>query len=176
MEIKAKAKNIKSSSRKMRLVIDVVRGMKIEAAVNQLQFMNKKAAKPVMKLVKSATANAVNNFELEESNLYIKTIRVDEGKTMKRWLPRARGRATPLRKRSCHIILLLDELVDSGKKGAKKQKIEAPIKLDTKDVDKKTEAGDAKLAKKDVKNVSKSMKGKGTEQKKSAGMFRRKSG
>lgn len=173
METKAKVKNLRTSSRKVRLVVDLVRGMQVEKAINQLQFMNKKAAKPVMKLVKSAISNAVNNFDLEESNLFIKTIKVDEGKTLKRWMPRARGRATPLRKRSCHIDLLLGELVDSGEKKAKSKKIDAPIKLDAKKTDKQTEE---KISKKEVKNDSKSMKGKDIEQKKSAGMFRRKSG
>ncbi|MCK5415949.1 50S ribosomal protein L22 [Candidatus Parcubacteria bacterium] len=130
MEIKAKVKNIKNSPRKVRLVVDVVRGLKVGDALNQLRFVNKKAVISVTKLLKSAIANATNNFELDESNLFVKEIKVDEGATMKRWMPRARGRATPLRKRTSHINIVLGELVDSGKKEAKKQELEAPVKLD----------------------------------------------
>lgn len=176
MDIKAKVKNIRISPRKTRLVVDVVRGMQVEKALGQLQFMNKRAAKPVMKLVKSAIANATNNYELEESNLFVKTIKVDEGMTIKRWLPRARGRATPLRKRSCHIDLVLGEVVDSGKKKAKQQKIDAPVKLDAKSPEKTADTKEDKGAKSKAKADSKNMKGQGTAQKKSAGMFRRKSG
>ena len=129
MEIKAKAKYIKVSPRKSRLVIDVIRGLKIKKALEQLKFINKRVAEPIAKLVNSAIANAENNFELEKDNLFIKEIKVDEGPTLKRWKPRARGRATPIRKRTSHISILLGEIKDSGKIKAKKQKIEAPIKL-----------------------------------------------
>jgi len=129
MEVKAKAKHIRISPRKVRLVVDVVRGMNVGNALNQLKFTNKKAAKPTQKLLSSAIASAVNDFELTESNLFIKEIRVDEGATMKRWMPRARGRATPIRKRTSHISIVLGEIVDSGKKEAKKKEIEKPVKL-----------------------------------------------
>ena len=71
---------------------------------------------PISKLVKSAIANAVNNFDLSEDNLYIKEIKVDEGPTLKRWMPRAHGRATPLRKRTSHVYVTLGEIKDSGEK------------------------------------------------------------
>lgn len=129
MEIKAKAKHIKMSPKKVRLVVDIVRGLKVDEALNQLNFINKKATEPIRKLLRSAIANALNNFELEENNLYIKEIRVDDGPTIHRWMPKARGRATPIRKRTSHISMVLGELVESGEHKAKKQKIEAPIKL-----------------------------------------------
>ena len=132
MEVKAKAKYIRMSQRKTRLVANVVRGMEVNKALDQLKFINKKAALPIAKLINSAIANAENNFELKKDNLKVKEIRVDEGPTMHRWMPRARGRATPIRKRSSHITLVLSEIVESGKTEAKKQKIEAPIKLDQK--------------------------------------------
>ncbi len=143
MEIKAKVKNLRMSPRKVRLVIDVVRGMKVDEAISQLVFMNKKAAKPIMKLVESGVANALNNYELDKGNLLIKEIRVDEGATLKRWMPRARGRATVIRKRTSHVNLILGEIVDSGEKEAKKEKIEDPIKLDAK----AKQEGDAKVEK-----------------------------
>ncbi|KKR13268.1 MAG: 50S ribosomal protein L22 [Candidatus Falkowbacteria bacterium GW2011_GWA2_39_24] len=129
MEVKASAKYIRISPRKVRLVVDLVRGQKLPAALNQLQFSPKGASLPVSKLIKSAQANAVNNFELQADNLFVKEIKVDEGPTLKRWMPRAHGRATPLRKRTSHISVVLGELKDSGVKEAKKQKIAEPTKL-----------------------------------------------
>lgn len=129
MEVNAKVKHIQMSPRKVRAVVDIIRGQEIAKAYDQLQFTNKWAVKPITKLLDSAVANAVNNFELSKENLYIKEIRVDEGRTLKRWKPRARGRATPIRKRTSHVNIVLAELVESGKKEAKKQKIEAPVKL-----------------------------------------------
>ena len=129
MEVKAKARNTKISPRKVRLVVDLVRGLKTVEAINQLTFLNKKAAKNVKKLVESCIANAKSNYELDASNLYIKEIRVDDGPTMKRWKPRAFGRAAPIRKRTSHISLILGEIKDSGEKKSKKQEIEAPVSL-----------------------------------------------
>lgn len=129
MEVKAKAKRIKISPRKVRLVVDTVRKLTVGRSLDILKFINKKAAKPVVKLLKSAMANAQHNFELDVDNLYIKTITVDEAQTLRRWLPRAHGRATPIRKKTCHINLVLDEIKPSGKKKIKKQEIEAPVKL-----------------------------------------------
>lgn len=132
MEVKAKAKFIRMSPKKVRLVANLVREEEVEKALSLLKFSKKAAAQPLIKLINSAMANAVNNFELEKSNLYIKEIKVDEGSVLKRWLPRAYGRATPIRKRSSHISIILDEVVASGKKEAKKQKIAKPTKMTTK--------------------------------------------
>jgi len=129
MEIKASVKNLRTSARKTRLVVDVVRGMQVEKALDQLKFVNKKVTGSVSKLIKSAIANAENNYELSKDNLYVKEITVDEGATLKRWMPRAHGRATPIRKRTSHINVVLGEIKDSGEKKAKQQKIDAPIKL-----------------------------------------------
>ncbi|RLC38325.1 50S ribosomal protein L22 [Candidatus Falkowbacteria bacterium] len=132
MEVKATVKYIKISPRKVRLVVDVIRGLKVDKALDQLNFLNKKAVRPIEKLINSAVANAENNFELEKDNLFIKEIKVNEGPTLHRWKPRARGRATPIRKRTSHICLALGELVESGEIKAKKQKLEAPVKLGVK--------------------------------------------
>ena len=132
MEVKAKLKYIRISPRKVRLVADIVRGLPTAQALDQLKFANKQAALPLAKLINSAVANAINNFELDKDNLFIKEIKVNEGPTLDRWMPRARGRATPIRKRTSHVDVILAELVVSGKKGAKKQKLEAPIKLGSK--------------------------------------------
>jgi len=129
MEIKAKAKYIRMSPRKVRLVVDAIRGMEANKALDQLKFINKKAVKPIKKLIESCITNAEHNYELDKDNLKIAEIRVDEGQTLHRWMPRAHGRATPIRKRTSHISLVLTEIKDSGKKGPKKRKVEAPVKL-----------------------------------------------
>jgi len=144
MEIKANVKHLRTSARKARLVVDLVRGMQVEKALDQLKFVNKRITKSVAKLINSAIANAENTYELSRNNLFIKEIRVDEGATLKRWMPRAHGRATPIRKRTSHIKLVLGEIKDSGEKKAKKQKIDAPVKLGEQMKETKTEKKDSK--------------------------------
>lgn len=111
MEVVAKLRYYRQSSRKIRLVADLIRGMDTKAALNQLQFLNKRAALPIVKLVKSALANAKNNFSLKEDNLFIKSIVVNQGPTLKRWRARAFGRAAEIRKRTSHVIVVLDEKI-----------------------------------------------------------------
>jgi len=130
MEIKASLNHLRMSPRKVRLVIDVVRKLPVDKALEELQFLDKLAAEPVAKLIKSAIANADHNFNLDKDNLFIKAINADEGVTLKRWMPKAHGRATVIRKRGCHIHVTLAEIVESGKKTARKEKVEAPVKLE----------------------------------------------
>lgn len=130
MEVKAKAKFIRMSPTKVRLVANLVKKLPVDKALDQLSFSKKWAAGPVIKLIKSAIANAKNNFDLAEDNLFIKEIMVNEGPTLKRWMPRAHGRATPIRKQLCHVNLVLGEIKASGKKAAKKKSVEAPVKLE----------------------------------------------
>jgi large subunit ribosomal protein L22 len=132
MDTKAKVKNIRMSPRKVRLVAGLIRGLNAEKAIDQLTFSTKAAKIPVIKLVKSAIANAENNFGLSKDNLYIKEISVTEGATLKRWLPRAHGRATTINKRTSHINLVLSEIKDTGEKKAIKKTIEPVVKLDKK--------------------------------------------
>ena len=96
------------SPRKVRLVVDAVRGMAVEPALAQLTFMPRAAARPVKKLLESAIANAEHNFRLDRSGLFIKSALVNQGPTLKRWRPRAMGSAAPILKRTCHITLVLD--------------------------------------------------------------------
>lgn len=170
MEIKAKVKNLRMSARKARLVLDLIRDLSINDALDQLRFTNKKATEPISKLLKTALADAEHNFNLDPSNLKIKEIKADEGATMKRWMPRAFGRATQIRKRTCHISLILEEIVDSGKKESRKVKVDDPVKLD----ELSKEGDKVKKDKKDIKKteVDKDTTGKGFASK----VFRRKSG
>ncbi len=136
MEVKAKARYIRISPKKVRLVIDLVRGMDVSVAENQLAFLNKGAARPVLKLLRSAIANAVNNNKLEKDNLYIKKITADDGPTLKRWMPRAFGRATMLRKRTSHINIVLDEKVPTEeKKKSEKSKVKNSKAVDAEKLD-----------------------------------------
>ena len=122
METKAKAKFLKISPRKVRLVADLIRGLNVEEAMVQLQFARKASCAPLAKLLKSAIANAEENNDLKRNNLYISEIRVDEAPTTYRWMPRAMGRATPIRKRASHISLILSERIPTAEKTAKEKK------------------------------------------------------
>jgi large subunit ribosomal protein L22 len=108
MESRCVAKWIRISPRKMRLVADVVRGKTVNEAIALLKFMPRAGARPTLKAIQSAVANIVNRDDAREVNpdeLVVKTIFVDEGPTARRFLPRAMGRATPLRKRSSHLTV-----------------------------------------------------------------------
>jgi large subunit ribosomal protein L22 len=100
---------LRMSPQKVRLVVDLIRGKNIEEALNVLSFASKAAAKPIAKLVKSAVANADERGGFDLDKLYISTACVNEGQTWRRWLPRAMGRATRIRKRTSHITIVLAE-------------------------------------------------------------------
>jgi len=108
--MKAKVTNVRISPRKVRMVVDTVRGKSVNQAVHILMFTRKEAAIPVQKLLKSAIANASENHGVTDvDDLFIDRITVDEGPTLKRFMPRARGRATPIHKRTSHIQIILRE-------------------------------------------------------------------
>lgn len=106
-EAKAIAKNVRLTPRKARLVIDLVRGKDVKVALGILKNLNKAACEPVTKVIKSAAANAINNFGMDEDSLYISYIVANEGLRMKRYLPRAKGSASGLTKRDCHITCVV---------------------------------------------------------------------
>ena len=106
-EAKAIAKNVRVTPRKVRLVIDLVRGLPVKQALGILANVNKAASEPVSKLIKSAAANATNNFGMDEDALYIAEIYATDGLRMKRYLPRAKGSASGLVKRSSHITCVV---------------------------------------------------------------------
>jgi large subunit ribosomal protein L22 len=109
MEVRAKLRFARMGPRKARLVADLIRGKKSEEALNILTFTKKAAARTIIKLLKSAIANATQKKTVDIDRLYIKKITVDQGPTMKRFQPRALGRATSIRKRTSHITIVLDE-------------------------------------------------------------------
>jgi len=108
MEVKAEAKYIRMSSRKVRLVVDAIRGLSPQKALEYLKFVNKRAAGPLSKVIKSAIANAKNNFGLKPEDLRFKEIQVGEGPTLKRWRAVSRGRAHQIMKRTSHIKVILE--------------------------------------------------------------------
>ena len=106
-EARATAKNVRLTPRKARLVIDLVRGKDVKVALGILANTNKAASEPVTKLIKSAAANAVNNFGMDEDKLYIAEIWANDGLRMKRYLPRAKGSASGLVKRNSHLTVVV---------------------------------------------------------------------
>src|SRR5512133_2313282 len=106
MQVNARLRNLRMAPRKVRLVVDLIRGLSVDAALQQLEFCNKAAALPVKKLLKSAIANAEHNHQLDASTLKIAKITVDAGVTLHRIQPRAHGSAAPIRKRSSHITII----------------------------------------------------------------------
>lgn len=121
MIITARHNYLRISPRKVRLVIDKLAGMPVQQAEARLRFTQKRAAKPVLKLLQSAISNAVNNGKLDKAQLLIKTITADEGTVLKRYMPRAFGRATVIRKRSTHLAITLVERGAKKKKAAEKK-------------------------------------------------------
>jgi len=107
--LQAKARFIRIAPRKVILVSKLVKGKKIDEALNILTLKSKKASKVLLKLLKSAAANAEAREEIDIDSLHVKTIRVDQGPTLKRFRPRAMGRANRIRKRSSHITIVLEE-------------------------------------------------------------------
>ncbi|WP_139492792.1 50S ribosomal protein L22 [Brevibacillus dissolubilis] len=109
MESKAIARNIRIAPRKVRLVVDLIRGKKIGEAIAILKHTPKAASPVVEKLLKSAIANAEHNYNMDLENLVVGQVFVDQGPTLKRFRPRAMGRASRIHKRTSHITVVLNE-------------------------------------------------------------------
>lgn len=150
-EVKAQLNNLRLAPRKVRLVVNIVKGKKAERALEQLEFVIRRPSGPVSKLIKSALANAENNFGMVRSNLYIKEFWVDEGMKLKRYRPKGFGRPSPLQKKTSHLNLILAEKVP-GLKAQKNEtkkaqehkhehKHEAPTKSEKAKPEIKTEIG-----------------------------------
>ncbi len=123
--VKAHARNLRISPRKIRLLTNLVKNMRVADALVQLQFTNKKGAEMVSKLLQSAAANAENNFSLNRDQLYIKTITTDMGPVLMRSFPRARGSAFVIRRKMAHVNVILEE---RGTKPKTTAKVAKPVK------------------------------------------------
>jgi large subunit ribosomal protein L22 len=109
MQAKAINRTVRISPNKVRPVMDLVRGKPVDRALAILKYMPHKAAREIYRTIQSAAANAENNFEMEPADLVVKTIFADEGPAFKRIMPRARGRADRIRKRTTHITVIVDD-------------------------------------------------------------------
>jgi large subunit ribosomal protein L22 len=109
-EVRAVAKTVRVSPRKARLVVDHIRGRTVPEARTILAFATRAVADDVEKVLRSAVANAESAHGLNGDDLYVSAVYVDEGPTIKRWRPRARGRMSPIKKRTCHITIQLNEV------------------------------------------------------------------
>jgi len=109
MRVEASAKDVGIPSRKVKLVVDMVRGKSVEDALNILKFTPTPAAKAVARVIKSAASNAENNFQMDPAELKVAYIVADEGHTLKRYRPQSRGRFSPILKRSTHIKVFVSE-------------------------------------------------------------------
>ncbi len=120
MDVHASLRHLRMSPRKVRLVVDTIRGLSVHAALVRLQFLKKDASEPVQKLLASAIANAEHNFHLSKDALHVKTITADGGAMIKRSRPRAFGRAAPIRKRTTHVNIVLSDDALPAKKPKKR--------------------------------------------------------
>ncbi len=137
MKVQAKLNNLRISPRKVRLVAGLIKGSDASDALVQLKNTVKRSSLVVEKLLNSAIANAENNFGLDRDNLYVYDIQVGEGARLKRWLPRAYGRATPLLKKTSNIVITLEERVEG--KGRKSKEQMEKIKKEREEAKKKME-------------------------------------
>jgi len=144
MKVKAILRKLQCSPKKVRLVIDKIRGLNANKALSTLLFINKKSADPILKLIKSGIANAENNFKLNKDELILKEIKVDSDGMYKRFTPKARGTATPILKRLSRIEIVLE--------GDEKEKEEVKIKKVEKKVDKEETKTPVKKIKKEIKD------------------------
>jgi large subunit ribosomal protein L22 len=140
MEVRAVRKFLRTSEYKARLVADLVRGMDVREADNILAFTPQKTAVDVRKLIQSAVANATHNHKLSEDNLFVKAITVDKGPALKRFMPRAQGRAYQILKRTSHLTVVLDERIPgkSAKSTGKAKPKKAVKKAETASASTKT--------------------------------------
>ena len=118
--IKAVNKNVRSGSRKANLILNFIKGKKVDVAIRDLEFTRKKVAEDIKKTVKSAIANAENNYQYDIDNLYVKEAYIGKSIVMKRFRPRAKGRASPIKKPFSRVTIILEEKKTEPKKGVKK--------------------------------------------------------
>jgi large subunit ribosomal protein L22 len=153
MQVSAQLNNLRRSPRKVRLVANSLKGLSVKEAEEQLMFLIKGTSPDFQKLLRSAVANAQNNFGLDKNNLFVKDIVVDEGTKLKRWLPRAHGRASLLLKRTSRVKIVLEELVEGkGRKKVEKQEVKDIKKA--KGVEKKEAEGQEEV-KEEKKEIAK---------------------
>ncbi len=155
METKACAKAVRVSPRKVRLVLDNIRGKSVTEATAILKFTRTGSAVPIAKVLKSAINNAVNNHDADEKDLYVIKCYADEGQVLKRWMPRAKGNAAQILKRSSHITIVVGDKKEEVKDTEAKE-----VKAEVKDSKKEAKKAEVKkpVAKKETKKEAKEEK------------------
>ncbi|KKR02365.1 MAG: 50S ribosomal protein L22 [Candidatus Yanofskybacteria bacterium GW2011_GWA1_39_13] len=149
MEVKAQLNGLRMAPRKVRAITNLTKGKDVVHALNQMEFLIKRPVLPLIKLLKSAVANAENNLSMVKENLYIKEFHVDEGIKLKRYMPKAQGRAGEIQKKTSRVRLILDERVAGLKKHTSEKKTkekaetvaDESIKTETRKHEVKTEIG-----------------------------------
>lgn len=162
MKVSATLNNLRVAPRKVRLVTHALVGVDTREALLQLSKQVKKSSDPIATLLKSAVANAVNNFGLDENNLYIFAINVGDGLRLERWLPRAFGRATPLMRRGSNVTIILEERIEGQNRTEKKQPKVKTEKVESETEEKKEEKASIKNVKPEVKKEISRNVNKGT--------------
>jgi large subunit ribosomal protein L22 len=186
MKVSAKLNNLRMPNRKVKLIADLIIGMDVQDALDQLGATVKKSSPLMLKLLESAIANGENNFGIDRNNMYVLDVVVKEGITLKRWMPKAHGRATPIRKRSSHIEIILEERVEGKGRKSKKEleaekqaRLEERKKMEKEMIAEKKEEEGAPVATKETKDKD-AQKVKKASEAPNAGwankIFRRKSG
>ena len=153
MKVTAQLKNFRIAPRKVRLLAEVLRGYDVDEALLNLKHTIKRSTDPLTQLLGSAIANAENNFGLDRRNLYVSDFQVGEATRLKRWMPRAFGRATPIIKRSSHITIVVDERIEGKNRKSKEQldkerkdREETRKKMEKEIMDERKESQDVKPA------------------------------
>ena len=132
MRVRAQAKWVRTSARKARVVLEHIRGRSVPEARTILAFTQRAAATDIEKVLRSAVANAEANHGLDGDELVVEAAYADEGPTLKRWKPRARGRVNRIRKRTCHVTLVLAEVPEQNTRRRPRKKAEPPAAEETK--------------------------------------------
>lgn len=153
MKVQARLNRYRRSAQKVREIFPVIKGLDASEALLQLEYSKRGDALDIKKLLESAVANATNNFKLNKADLFVENILAEEGKTMKRWRPRAYGRAAKILKRTCDIIITLEEKSaetkivakkEAGKKTVEKKPLKEAKKADEKKAAPKEVAAETK--------------------------------
>lgn len=151
MDIKAQLNNLRMAPRKVRAVSNLIKGKNVLDAANQLEVAVKRSSLPIMKLLKSAIANAESNHNLAKENLYVKSIIVNEGVKLKRFKPKGFGRVSPIEKKTSHIKLILAERIPGLKRAVQSEKKDILTKEVTKQEFKKTTGGEIRQGRPEIK-------------------------
>ena len=137
MKVQARLNRYRRSAQKVREIFPVIKGLNAMDALLQLEYSKRGDALDIKKLLESAVANAINNFKLKKEDLFVENILAEEGKTMKRWRPRAYGRAARILKRTCDIIITLEDKNQDAEEGAEQEDPSIDKEKETKEAKKR---------------------------------------